>query len=90
MPNIWQRRMAQRLLTERSDHRTPMSEARGFPVVLGLREVADELETAIFTSQRIEARLAALWTLHGIGPMAVAISELRAGLRGLARTSLID
>ncbi len=47
-PNIWQRRMAQRLLTERRDASTRA-----------------DLEKLLASPQPLEARLAALWTLHG-------------------------
>ena len=47
--NVWQRRMAQRLLTERRD-----------PATVPL------LNSAAQKAGSLEARLAALWTLHGI------------------------
>jgi putative membrane-bound dehydrogenase-like protein len=49
-PNVWQRRMAQRLLNERRDPKT-----------------TTPLETLLAGGKTIEARLAALWTLHGSG-----------------------
>src|ERR1051326_1527944 len=49
-PNVWQRRMAQRLLNERRD---PATRA--------------PLEMLLAGGKTLEARLAALWTLHGSG-----------------------
>src|SRR5678815_1053937 len=56
-PNVWQRRMAQKLLAERS--------GGGH----GLRRESEELEAIIVTEKAVEMRLAALWALHGIVDM---------------------
>ena len=47
-PNVWQRRLAQRLLNERRDPKTKAP-----------------LEKLLAEGKTLEARLAALWTLHG-------------------------
>jgi putative membrane-bound dehydrogenase-like protein len=56
-PNIWQRRVAQRLLRERS---APNANPADKP---GSRERA-----ALQAMLKKESRLVALWTLHGLGP----------------------
>jgi len=54
--NVWQRRMAQRVLSERGE--------RAFPLSLH----GDNPLHALFKDGKtLEARLAALWTLHGMG-----------------------
>jgi len=65
-PNIWQRRMAQRLLAERSESKAATSggaetDSAGLPEQTLLEDMA-------FHGLTIDARLTALWTLHAIGP----------------------
>ncbi len=55
-PNVWHRRMAQQILTERGESSFPKSLHRGTPLHKMLTE-----------GPTLEARLAALWTLHGAG-----------------------
>lgn len=54
-PNVWQRRMAQRVLTERGENAFP----RRF-------HATTPLHTLFQSGATLEARLAALWTLHGM------------------------
>jgi len=65
-PNVWQRRMAQRLLTERSDRKAVKDRERS--VAAGLLEFGS-LKTLALNGKTLESRLAALWTLHSAGPM---------------------
>ena len=55
-PNVWQRKMAQRLLTERFGAQ-PMTR-ENLPTAIALQKMLADGRT-------LEARLAALWTLHG-------------------------
>jgi putative heme-binding domain-containing protein len=65
-PNIWQRRMAQRILSERnSDLAVKGSEQKD-----GLL-----LEELLMHGKTLESRLAALWTLHGAASAAVTDSK---------------
>ena len=57
--NIWQRRMAQRLLAERA-HRAKRAGRDDS------QEVDGQLATAVTDSKRLETKLAALWSLHAI------------------------
>src|SRR6266404_1809407 len=66
-PNVWQRRMAQRLLTERLDRKVVKDSARS--VVAGLPEYGS-LKTLALNGKTLESRLAALWTLHSAGPIS--------------------
>jgi putative membrane-bound dehydrogenase-like protein len=52
-PNVWHRRTAQRVLSERRDP-----------------AARKNLEALVTTGKTLEARLAALWTLHGSGLLA--------------------
>ena len=63
-PNVWQRRTAQRLLTERA----------------GGAEIDRGLESLVRAQQgTVEGRLAALWTLHGRGALTPSILDFCAG-----------
>ena len=66
-PNIWQRRMAQRLLNERCDQRPAMSDSYGFTLGLGIgMRASAQLKRIVLEGTSVETRLAALWTLHGV------------------------
>jgi putative membrane-bound dehydrogenase-like protein len=73
-PNVWQRRMAQRLLAERSSRRPALLDPRGFQVYQGLPETTAALEHLVREGKGVEMRLAGLWALHAIGPMVGASS----------------
>ncbi len=60
-PNIWHRRMAQRILGERSDHR--------FNVGLGEAAIHSRLKQLVLHGETLETCLAALWTLHQVAPV---------------------
>jgi putative membrane-bound dehydrogenase-like protein len=89
-PNVWQRRMAQRLLTERSSSRPTLLDSRGIALVEGLPEVGDELERMVQQGKTLETRLAALWTLHCLGPMehvSKTLKQLESGPELLERVA---
>src|SRR5438093_5963499 len=74
-PNVWQRRMAQRLLTERSNRTTARQQASAPFAVGGLPE-RSALEKLIFHGKTLEARLGALWTLHSTEPPDLSATTL--------------
>src|SRR5215471_12963316 len=57
-PNVWQRRMGQRLLNERI--LTDSSQQRDL--------VLQALQKILLQGKTLESRLSALWTLHNLGP----------------------
>jgi putative heme-binding domain-containing protein len=65
-PNIWHRRTAQRILTERNGPRSGVADEPGGSPTAGLPDVAKELEKITSNSKTLEPRLAALWTLHAV------------------------
>jgi putative heme-binding domain-containing protein len=67
-PNVWQRRMAQRILAERSDRNPAMRDERGSTLVQDLPDVRNQLEEMLRTGTNVETRLAALWALYSIAP----------------------
>ncbi len=67
-PNVWQRRIAQRLLTERSERHTEMIAKAKPAAAIGSAE-RRALEELALKGKGLETRLAALWTMHSAGPM---------------------
>jgi putative membrane-bound dehydrogenase-like protein len=67
-PNVWHRRMAQRILAERSSRRPALLDPRGFQVYQGLPETTGALEHLVREGKSLETRLAGLWALHVVGP----------------------
>lgn len=68
-PNVWQRRMAQKILCERSDKHSPMADERGPAIVRGVPDVRNKLEEMIEHGANTQARLTALLTAHSIAPV---------------------
>jgi putative membrane-bound dehydrogenase-like protein len=69
-PNEWQRRTGQRLLSERRDGHIMMPGKDGKPIIAGDPAVVPLLEQLLAGGKSLEARLAALWTLHGAGTLS--------------------
>ncbi len=68
-PNEWQRRTAQRILGERSDRSHARPDNYRLPALGGLgAEIDRNLQRLVLNGKDLETRLAALWTLHRIGP----------------------
>jgi putative heme-binding domain-containing protein len=66
-PNVWQRRMAQRLLSERSEGPPGRLDEDGKSILGGNRGLSTSLEQLALEPGTLESRLAALWTLHAMG-----------------------
>ena len=65
-PNVWHRRMAQRLLRERFNGTTVASRNPGNQGIAGSEHKA--LSELAFKAKSLEGRLAAIWTLHSAPP----------------------
>src|SRR5205807_524662 len=68
-PNVWQRRTAQRLLSERGDGRAMMPDKDGKTLYSGKPAIVKLLTKLLANGKTLETRLAALWTLHGSGTL---------------------
>lgn len=65
--NVWQRRMAQRILSERRDGHPMMPGSDGKTIYSGSRRIPPLLEKLALHGKIVESRLAGLWTLHAVG-----------------------